>query len=212
MHRPTPENISLADFLIWENDQAERHEWIDGAIVRCEGVSAPHSIITTNISALFHAAVADTPCVVQSEARRLVPRDRENNDLGSFYADVFLTCTPEDLAGRSAHFPTVVVEVLSRRLGEEFRDKKQAYLNSARLIDYILIDSRKRSTTRFSWKTDADTGQRRLFVCEQRRGPLGVPALGLSIPFEQIYAKTNVPSIVHPVASDREDETEIVFD
>ncbi len=212
MDTPQPEHFSLADFLIWEQQQPQRHEWIDGTIVRCEGVSGDHSTITANVSALLHAAVADKPCFVQTEARRLVPRDRENNDLGSFYADVFVTCTPEDLAGRSAHFPILVVEVLSKRLGEEFRDKKQAYLNSAQLVDYLLIDSRKRSTTRFSWESDPATKQRRLFICEQHRGPLVVPSLSLIIPFEQIYAKTKVPAVIHPVNLDQEEETEVFFD
>jgi hypothetical protein len=28
-----PERISLSDFLNWENQQSERYEWLDGAVV-----------------------------------------------------------------------------------------------------------------------------------------------------------------------------------
>jgi Uma2 family endonuclease len=213
MDKPHLEQISLADFLIWEEQQPERHEWIDGVVVRCRGGSDDHAIIISNLNAAFHAAVRTGPCVVRGSDRQLVPRDYENNDLGSFYADLFVSCSAEDRAGSAAHFPTVVVEVLSKRLGEELRDKKQAYLNSAQLVDYVLIDSRKRSTTRFSWTIDTETKQRRLFTCEQLRGPLVVPSLDLVIPFDEIYAKTNVAlALVHPVKNDLEEETEVLFD
>jgi Uma2 family endonuclease len=39
MNQPRPENISLAEFLVWEQQQADRYEWIDGTIVRCAGGS-----------------------------------------------------------------------------------------------------------------------------------------------------------------------------
>jgi hypothetical protein len=41
---------------------------------------------------------------------------------------------------------------------------------------------------------------------------VAVPAIGLVITFDQIYAGTNVPAILHSIASEDEDETEIVLD
>lgn len=212
MHEPLPPKISLADFLVWEQQQAQRHEWIDGTIVPCAGVTSDHSVITSNLNALFHAAVADTPCFVQTESRQLVPRNKSNRDLGSFYADVFVSCAPEDRAGSAAHFPTVIVEVLSEHVGEEFTRKKRAYLWSAQLADYIIIDSRNQYTYRFSWKTDTASKGRRLITCEQLRGPLAVPSLGLIIPFEQIYAKTGVPRILHSIDDVNENEMDVILD
>ncbi len=210
MDIPHPERISLVDFLIWEQQQSERHEWIDGTIVPYAGVSYEHSTISQNVGTLFDAAVGDGPCTVHRSDRQLVPRDSLNNDPASFYADVFVSCAPEDRTGSCAHFPTVVVEVLSDHVGKEFTCKMRAYTQSAKIADYLIIESTARFVHRYSWKTV--NGFRRLMVCHQRRGPVVVPSLGISLTFEQIYAKTIVPVILHPVGGKDQDETEITRD
>jgi Uma2 family endonuclease len=212
MKRPQPENISLADFLTWEQSQTERHEWIDGAIVPFAGVSFEHGTISSNLNALFHAAVGAGPCFVQPSDRQLVPRDVDNVDLGSFYADLFVSCAPGDRTGNAAHFPTVVVEVLSDHIGAEFTRKQRAYLGSAKLLDYLIIESTSRYVYRYSLKVSRDANSRRLVSVQYRRGPVAVPALDLVITFDQIYAGTNVSAILHPIASEDEEEADIVLD
>jgi Uma2 family endonuclease len=175
--------------------------------VLCRGGSDDHAAIAANLTAAFHAAVRNGPCVVRGSDRQLVPRNSENKDLGSFYADVFVTCAPEDRTGSSAHFPTVVVEVLSEHIGKEFTAKMWAYTRSAQLADYFIIESSTQAVHRYSWKTDT-RGVRRLMWRYQRRGPVPVPSLGITLTFEQIYEKTTVPVILYPVTED--DETEIV--
>jgi len=71
MNQPRPDQISLADFLTWELEQSERHEWIDGTVVRCAGVSFEHATISTNLSAIFRAAVTPGPCFVQPSDRAI---------------------------------------------------------------------------------------------------------------------------------------------
>jgi Uma2 family endonuclease len=206
MNKPQPEQISLAEFLLWEQGQTERHEWIDGAIVPYAGVSYEHSTISSNVTALFHAAIGDGPCTVHTSDRQLVPRDSSNNDLGSFYADVFVTCAPEDRTGSSAHFPSVVVEVLSEHIGREFTSKMRAYTESAKISDYLIIESATQFIHRYGWETK--DGIRRLTLSQQRRGPVLVHFLGLTMTFDQIYAKTNVPALLQ-VGGISDDETQI---
>jgi hypothetical protein len=45
-----------------------------------------------------------------------------------------------------------------------------------------------------------------------RRGPVLVPYLGLSLTFDQVYARTNVPVTLHQVDGADEEGTEIVLD
>jgi Uma2 family endonuclease len=210
MDKPQPEHISLADFLTWEQQQPERHEWIDGTIVHCRGGSDDHAAIISNLNAALHAAVGTGPCFVRGSDRQLVPRDKENNDLGSFYADLFVSCASEDRIGGAAHFPTVVIEVLSEHSGQEFTRKQRAYLGSAKLRDYVVIESTSRYTHRYSWKME--NGVRRLVYCQQRRGPVDVPSLKVSLTFDEIYAGTSVPAILHPISSADEEESEIILD
>jgi len=211
MRHPRPEHISLADFLVWEQQQPDRFEWIDGTVVPCSGVSFEHGTISLNLSASFHAAVASCPCFVQPSDRQLIPRDANGRDVGSFYADLFVSCAASDRTGRAAHAPTVVVEVLSQHVGGEFTDKREAYLGSAALVDYLIVNSRRRHVYRYSWKATAENG-RRLVTCEYRKGPVVIPSLGLTLGFEQIYAGTNVPAILHPISSAKEVESDIVLD
>lgn len=104
-------------------------------------MSYKHSAISQNIGMIFDAAVRDGPCTVHRSDRQLVPRDRSNNDPGSFYADVFVTCAPEDRTGSATHFPTVVVEVLSDQFGKEFTLEMRACTQSAQMADYLIIES-----------------------------------------------------------------------
>jgi Uma2 family endonuclease len=210
MNLPRPENISLEAFLAWEQLQADRYEWIDGTVIRCAGGSDEHAAIAANLIAAFHAAAGAGPCFVRGSDRKLVPRDAHGRDLGSFYADLFISCAPEDRRGGAAHFPTIVVEVLSQHGGSEFTRKREAYLRSARLTDYYIIDSTRRYVFRYSRPERAED-RGRIFTAEYHRGPVPVPALGLRIAFEQLYAGTLVPSILNPIGVDEEQE-EITHD
>jgi Uma2 family endonuclease len=212
MNQPQAENISLAAFLAWEQQQPDRYEWIDGMIVRCAGGSFEHATIISNLNAAFHAAVGTGPCFVQGSDRKLVPRDAEGDDLGSFYADLFVSCAPEDQRGDAAHFPTLVVEVLSPHGGAEFTRKKEAYLGSARLMEYLIIDSTRRYAIRYAWAPASAGNGRRLVAAEYRRGPVPMHALDLTITFDQIYAGTSVPAILHPIQPAGEEEAQVFLD
>ncbi len=116
-----------------------------------------------------------------------------------------------DRTGRAAHFPKIVVEILSSHAGDEFTRKKEAYLGSAALAEYVIVDSTRRYVVRFAWKDDKDGG-RRLVTAEYRRGPVAVPTLGSTISFDEIYYGTAVPPILHPISPDDTEDSEIVLD
>ncbi len=204
MNQPQPESITLAAFLAWEQQQTERYEWIDGTVVRCAGGSDEHAAIICNLNAAIHAAAGIGPCFVRGSDRKLVPRDAQGNDLGSFYADLFVSCAPEDRRGNAAHLPTIVFEVLSLHVGTEFTSKKEAYLRSARLSDYYIVDSTRRYVARYSWSSTGDD-RARLMSAEYRHGPVPIPALGCLISFDQMFAGTNVRPIIYPIRSDDRD-------
>ena len=143
--------------------------------------------------------------------RQLVPRDAHGRNLGSFHADLFVSCEAADRRGDAAHFPTIVIEVLSSHVGAEFTRKKDAYLGSARLADYYVVDSTRRYVARYFWALTAQT-RGRLFTAEYRRGPVPVPALGLALTFDELYAGTSVPTILHPIQSDDEEASKIELD
>ncbi len=202
MRGPRAEKISLHDFLVWEERQADRYEWIAGTVVQLPGVPDEHAAIQANVTTLLQTTLgSDGPCFVRGSGRKLVPRDATARNLGSFYADIFVSCRQADRTGAAAHYPTLVIEILSRHIGEEFTDKRRAYLALADLQDYLIIDSRKKCVNRFSW-IDSENASRRLVSCEYLRGPVFLPSLASSLTFEQIYAGTTIPSIADRISSD----------
>jgi Uma2 family endonuclease len=100
--------------------------------------------------------------------------------------------------------------VLSEHIGKEFTSKMRAYTESAKISDYLIIESATQFIHRYSWETT--DGIRRLKLWQQRRGPVLVHFLGLTLTFDQIYAKTNVPVVLHQVGGKSDDETEILLD
>jgi len=176
MQQPRPGDISLSDFLAWEQRQNQRSEWIDGTIVRCGGGTDEHAAIISNLNAAFHQAAGTGPCFVRGSARKLVPRNAAGENLGSLYADLFVSCTAGDRLGDAAHFPTIVVEVLSPHVGMEFTRKKDANLGSAHPNEYYMVDSTRQYVFRYAWTKAGE--RRRLFTAEHRRGPFPSPYSG----------------------------------
>jgi Uma2 family endonuclease len=197
VERPVPEAISLSDFLAWEGQQAERFEWIDGTVVHLDGVSDDHAAINANLTRLIREKLDAGPCFVRGSDRELVPFDENDIALGSFYGDLFVSCSAEDRKGAAAHFPCVVIEILSDHVGGEFTKKRDAYMRSAKIVEYIIIDSTRQYAVRYWWTAD-----RRLAAQDFYRGPLPLSSLDMNITFSQIYAGTSVPFVVHPVHDD----------
>ena len=74
-----------------------------------------------------------------------------------------------------------------------------------------VVDSTRRYVARYFWALTAQT-RGRLFTAEYRRGPVPVPALGLALTFDELYAGTSVPTILHPIQSDDEEASKIELD
>lgn len=123
----------------------------------------------------------------------------------------FVSCAPDERRGGAAHFPTIVVEILAQHGGGKFTPEKEAYLRSARLPDYYIVDATRRYVFRYSRAENADD-RGRIFAAEYHRGPVTVPAFGRTISFEQTYAGTPVPAILYPIRSDDGNEAEITLD
>jgi Uma2 family endonuclease len=199
MDQPIPQTINLQDFLAWESQQEKRYEWIDGIVVPMAGVSDDHSAISTNLTAILRPHIpAAGPCFLRGSDRQLVPWDANRNPLGSFYADLFVSCSPDDRKGPAAHYPTLVIEILSEHSGGEFTKKRDAYMGSARIHEYLIIDSLRQYAIQYIWR------ERQFLVREYYLGPIAFESLSLLIPFQEIYASTNVPFVLHPIHPDNE--------
>ena len=103
-HKPT-----IADYLAWENEQPERHEFYRGEIFAMVGARRVHGLIGLNLGASLKAHLKGSPCRAFVEGMKVQVADD-----AVFYPDVFVTCDERDLRTEMIfRHPKLVIEVLS---------------------------------------------------------------------------------------------------
>lgn len=140
------QQLSLADYLAWENEQDERHEYYRGEVFAMVGVKRIHGLVTGNVFFALKQQLKGKPCQVFSESLKV----QVGEDM-VFYPDVFVTCDAADL--RTDYLfraPSVIVEVLSESTrGYDYDTKFAAYRRLPALREYLLIDPENRRVDLF---------------------------------------------------------------
>ena len=141
--------FGLDDFMRWEAEQSERHEYINGEIFAMTGARDGHNTIAGNLFATLRSALRGSPCraFIADMKLRIDAAD------AAFYPDVMVTCdtrdkTPDaDLAKRH---PTLIVEVLSESTAAYDRGLKfEYYRNIDSLKEYLLVEQDRRHADLF---------------------------------------------------------------
>ncbi len=55
------QKITYEDYLAWENNQAERHEFIGGRIFAMTGATQKHNLVITNLGFALRRELQGTP-------------------------------------------------------------------------------------------------------------------------------------------------------
>jgi len=141
--------FGLDDFMRWEAEQSERHEYINGEVFAMTGARDGHNTIAGNLFATLRSALRGSPCraFIADMKLRIDAAD------AAFYPDVMVTCdtrdkTPDaDLAKRH---PTLIVEVLSESTAAYDRGLKfEYYRNIDSLKEYLLVEQDRRHADLF---------------------------------------------------------------
>ena len=117
--------FTYADYLVWEEAQPERHEYLGGDVFAMAGGSTAHNTLTGNMYIALRAQTRATPCRVYMADVKL----RVEAASASFYPDVFVTCSAADAArSNQQQDALLIVEVLSPSTeGYDRGDKFAAY-------------------------------------------------------------------------------------
>ena len=86
--------MTTADYLAWEAEQTERHEFVGGETFAMAGAEGPHVTVSGNVYMALRQHLSGTP-------RRNFMSDMRLSvtALGSyFYPDIMVTCAAADLA------------------------------------------------------------------------------------------------------------------
>lgn len=175
-NRMTPE-----EFFAWENEQPERHEFIDGEIYAMTGGTYAHSRISSNLHIALGSRLIHRDCAVhQGDLKVFVDKD-------FFYPDIIVQCGTSEIEMKSqiAARPILMAEILSS--STEHYDKKEKWLGYQRLPslqtflfiaqDKLTIQLFRRRSSEWAYTVHTDLGD----LIE-----LSEPAL--TLPVRELYA------------------------
>lgn len=141
MSQPAIKHITEAEYLSFERESQERHEYYKGEIYLMSGASFRHNVIEDNLRGTLHAFLKGKQCrSFGSNLRIHIPK----NTLYT-YPDILIVCdTPQfvDNEFDTLLNPAVLIEILSPSTGNYDRGAKfDLYREIETLKEYILIDS-----------------------------------------------------------------------
>ena len=131
--------MSPAQYLAWETDQPERHEFFLGEVFAMAGGSPRHNALSAAMTIELGVALRGSKCRVLSADQRIVAREGEHY----VYADVSVVCGALELQPGTTNVlanPSVVIEVLSKRTEAYDRGLKwESYRELTSVTDYLLL-------------------------------------------------------------------------
>lgn len=100
--------MTAEEFLAWEMEQEERHEFIDGRPQAMAGGTRAHGIIAQNIAFALRARLAHGPCFPMQEQKVFTAKGNYR------YPDVTVDCgSSQGMRDLAADDPRVVIEIVS---------------------------------------------------------------------------------------------------
>ena len=139
--------MTLIEFLAWEENQTERHEFFGGETFAIVGGTARHNRVTLNLASRIGDHLDGTTCQVFTENMQV------QMAYGVLYPDVMVSCGKAEAGDeQTVTDPKLIIEVLSPSTrGYDQRDKFILYRTLASLREYALIDPVKRQVEVFTW-------------------------------------------------------------
>lgn len=142
--------MTLAEFLVWEGQQPERHEFYRGETFAMAGGSARHNRVVLNLASRIGDHLDGTSCQAFATSMQVLIAD------AVLYPDVMVTCDKADAGDeQTVTDPRLIIEVLSPgTTGFDQRNKFILYQALASLREYVFIDPARRQVEVFTLAQD----------------------------------------------------------
>ena len=175
-------------YLAWEDQQAEKHEYVAGEVFAMVGARREHVVVAGNIYAALKHRLRGGPCqaYVADLKLRIAAAD------AFFYPDVMVSCDARDhAADQYLEHPVLVVEVLSDSTAAFDRGNKfAAYRLLPALREYVLIDIDARRVETFRRTPESDWLLHE-YLPEHRECTF--PSVGATLSFDEIFENVDPP-------------------
>ena len=173
--------LTPEEYFVWEGNQLEKHEYLDGEIYAMSGGSKNHSLISVRFITLFANHLEGGSCETGNSDLRV--NIVETNDYT--YPDVSVTCDERDkITTQYITYPCLIVEVLSDSTEAYDRGGKfRMYRNNPVLQDYLLVSS---TSIEMDLYHKNDAGE--WIILNYKAGDIiELKSINLSFAIEQVY-------------------------
>ncbi|MEM9905598.1 MAG: Uma2 family endonuclease [Cyanobacteria bacterium P01_D01_bin.44] len=173
--------LTPEEYFVWEEQQLEKYEYIDGQIYAMGGGTVNHSRIAVRFATLCDIHLENTGCITgNSDLKVNIPETNHYT-----YPDVSVTCDERDKATTQyIAYPCLIVEVLSDSTEAYDRGGKfRLYRQNPALKDYLLVSSTHVEMDLYH-KNEAGEW---LIVNYKPGDTVALKSINLSFPIEQVY-------------------------
>lgn len=181
----TPYSMTPEEYLLWEAQQTERHEYLQGAVRAMSGGSWNHTLLCSNLLGEVRTHLKGTPCRCFSQSHRV---EIEAGD-AYLYPDVAIVCG-EPLFGRQEALlnPVVVFEVLSPSTERYDRTRKfRRYQTLQSLQEYVLVYQDTAQVEVFQRGSEEGWSVITYRLIEGREASLEIESVGILLPLREVY-------------------------
>jgi Uma2 family endonuclease len=181
--------LTPEEYFRWEEQQLERHEYINGEVYAMSGGTVNHGRIAIKITSMLDSHLEDSGCTTGNSDVRI--NILETTDYS--YPDASVTCDERDkTTTQYITYPCLIVEVLSDstvRAASAFAEaydrgeKSYRYRRNPVLQDYLLVSAKSISIDLYR-KNNAGEW----VIINYRAGDLvELKSINLSFPIERVY-------------------------
>ncbi len=178
--------LTPEEYFIWEEQQQEKHEYIDGQVYAMSGGSKNHSLIAVRVITLLANHLEGSGCETGNSDLKVNIVETNNYT----YPDASVTCDDRDkTTTQYITYPCLIVEVLSDSTEAYDRGGKfRMYRQNPVLKDYLLVSSTRMEIDLYH-KNDAGEW---VIINYQAGDTVELKSINLSFPIEQVYRGLNL--------------------
>jgi Uma2 family endonuclease len=169
------------EYFAWEEQQLERHEYMDGEVYAMSGGTINHGDIALNFGVLLKTHMRGRGCkTLNSDCRvKVLGMDKY------IYPDTSVTCDDRDkTTAQYISYPCLIIEVLSPSTEAYDRGNKfKMYRRNPSLQEYVLVSAETIEVELFR-RIETDDWR---IINYQAGDTVELTSVNLTFPIEQIY-------------------------
>ncbi len=178
--------MTLEQFLAWEERQELRYEFDGFQPVAMTGGTAAHSAIQINLLTVLRGRLRGGPCRPFGSGLKILVAGRIR------YPDAFVVCTPVPPRSTVVSEPVAIFEILSESTANtDLIAKNAEYRATSSVQYYVILQQASAALMAYArkgedWVSDVVTGDAAV---------LRLPGIGAESPLAEMYADIEFPAV-----------------